>query len=113
MYSRRLRQLVGTSRRQAVEEPGQIGSGELPLERPGEVLVAVLEGEDPGSELLERGGVGRGEDLALEDAEVDLDLVEPARVDREMDGHEARIVSLVSIPSRVTKSLAGDTSVFT
>src|SRR5450759_2124479 len=91
MYSRRLRQLVGTSRRQAVEEPGQIGSGELPLERPGEVLVAVLEGEDPGSELLERGGVGRGEDLALEDAEVDLDLVEPARVDREMDGHEARV----------------------
>src|SRR5450756_2601349 len=85
MYSRRLRQLVGTSRRQAVEEPGQIGSGELPLERPGEVLVAVLEGEDPGSELLERGGVGRGEDLALEDAEVDLDLVEPARVDWQVD----------------------------
>src|SRR5450759_2079623 len=56
--------------------------------RCGENLVASLEGEDPGGELLERGGIGRGEDLALEDAEVDLDLVEPAGVDREMDGHE-------------------------
>lgn len=29
-----------------------------------------------------RDGIGRREDLALEDAEVDLDLIEPAGVDR-------------------------------
>jgi hypothetical protein len=39
----------------------------------GEDLVADLEGEDPSGEVVERGGVGRREDLALEDAEVDLD----------------------------------------
>jgi hypothetical protein len=91
MYSRRLRQPAGVSCRQAFKESGEVGPGELPLERLGEDLVAGLEGQDPGGELLERGGIGRREDLALEDAEVDLDLVEPAGVDREMDGHEPRV----------------------
>src|SRR3972149_4910057 len=84
MYSRRLRQRQ-RARRQAFEKRVEVGSGELPLERPGEDLVVGSEGEDPGGELLERGRVGRREDLALEDAEVDLDLIEPRRVDRQVD----------------------------
>ena len=91
MYSRGLGQLAGASYRQAYEKLGEVGPGELPFERLSEDLVADLEGEDPGGELLERGGIGWREDLALEDAEVDLDLVEPTGVDREMDGHEARV----------------------
>lgn len=73
MYSCCLGQPSGVWGREASEKPGEVGPGELPLERLGEDLVVGLEGEDPGGELLERGGSGRGEDLALEDAEVDLD----------------------------------------
>src|SRR5579859_3466853 len=91
MYSRGLGQPAGVLCREAFEEPGEVGPGELPLERLGEGLVADLEGEDPGGELVERGGGGRRENLALEDAEVDLDLVEPTGVDWEMDGHEPRV----------------------
>src|ERR1019366_8176300 len=88
MYSSGPGQLGGVSYRQALEQLGEFGAGEFPLERLSEDLVAGLEGEDPGGQLLERGGIGRREDLALEDAEIDLDLVEPTGVDRQMNGHE-------------------------
>src|SRR6266511_1008234 len=90
MYSRRLRQRHH-ARRKAFEERVEVRSRELPLERPGEDLVVGPEGEDPGGELLERGRVGRREHLALEDAEVDLDLVEPRRVDRQVDEAKVRM----------------------
>jgi hypothetical protein len=70
-------------------EFGEVGPDELPLERLGEELVVGLEGE--AGEFIERGDIGRREDYALEDAEVDLDLVPPGRVDGEMHGHEARV----------------------
>ena len=37
-----------------VEEPGQVGSGVFPVERPGGLVVAVDEGEQGGSELAGR-----------------------------------------------------------
>jgi hypothetical protein len=59
MYSCRLLQRAAASASQAFEELGEVGPGELPFERRGEGLVVGLEGEDPGGELLDRGGSGR------------------------------------------------------
>ena len=101
MYSRGLGQPAGVLGREAFEEPGEVGPGELPLEWLGQGLVADLEGEDPGGELVERGGSGRGEDLALEDAEVDLDLVEPAGVDRQMDEAQGGMLALEPLDRRL------------
>ena len=94
MYSCRLLQRAAPSDSQSFDEPGEVGSSELPFERLGEDLVPVLEGEDPGGELIERGGGGRREDLALEDAEVDLDLVEPAGMDRQVDEAQGGMLAL-------------------
>ncbi|HEU0088022.1 MAG TPA: hypothetical protein VFQ77_10290 [Pseudonocardiaceae bacterium] len=59
-------------------DPGQqvieIGWGELPLERPGGGVVALLEGSEALFDLVQGGEVVGAEDLALEDGEVDLDL---------------------------------------
>jgi hypothetical protein len=51
-YSCRLRQHGGALRK-PFEKCVEVGPGELPFERPGENLVASLEGEDAGGELLE------------------------------------------------------------
>ena len=72
MYSRRLRQPCFLLRSKASEEPGEIGSGELPFERLRHDLVVGLEGKDVGGKVVEGGDVRRREDFALEDGEVDL-----------------------------------------
>src|SRR5437879_13624492 len=91
MYSRRHRLLSVVLGSKALEQIGEVGSGELPLEGLGQDLVPSLEGEDVGGEIVERGSVRRGEDLALKDREVDLDLVQPAGVDRQVDGHQVGV----------------------
>jgi hypothetical protein len=58
-----------------LQQPCEVGAREAPLERPGDALVVGLEGEDALGERLERGGIGGHDDLALQDAEEDLDLV--------------------------------------
>lgn len=58
----------------------EVGAGELPLEWCGDLLVAATECEQPVLELVEVGKVVGGQDLALDDREVDLGLVEPAGV---------------------------------
>jgi hypothetical protein len=63
----------------------EIEPGEPPFERGGDCAVAVTEGEERRRERLERGEVDRVEDLALNDGEVQLDLVEPGGVDRRVD----------------------------
>ena len=60
MYSRRIGQLPVVLGGKALEQLGEIGSAELPLERLGQDLVPSLEGEDVGGEVVERGGVRRG-----------------------------------------------------
>ena len=72
----------------------QVGAGELPLERPSHLLVAGLEGQDALAEVVERGGIAGSQHLALQDREVDLDLVDPACVDRQVDDNEVGIGSL-------------------
>jgi len=67
------------------EQRIEIAAGEGPLEGLGGLLIAILESHEL---VLERGEVrkvvGR-EELALDDGEIDLDLVEPAGVDRSVD----------------------------
>src|SRR6266849_3153021 len=63
----------------------EVSAGELPLERRGALLVVCLEAKESIGDLGERGEVVRGEHLALNDGEIDLDLVEPAGMHRTMN----------------------------
>ncbi len=66
----------------------EITARELPLERTSDRLIVVLEAEDASRQGLASGEVDRGEGFALEDREVDLDLVQPARVSGQVHENE-------------------------
>jgi hypothetical protein len=68
--------------RELRQEYGQVATGEGPLEWGGRLLVVGLKPEEPILDGGQAGEVIGREDLALDDREVDLDLVEPTRVDR-------------------------------
>ena len=59
----------------------QVTACEGPLEWLGGILIAALECDQAAFEGREIGEVARREELALNDREVDLDLVEPAGMD--------------------------------
>src|SRR5215210_4147928 len=69
----------------AREEPIKIVAGELPGKRLGDLLVAFLESKQAFGQDLKVGEVIRGQDLALNHREVDLDLVEPGSVCGKVD----------------------------
>ena len=71
-----------------VEKFVQVGAGEGPLKGSGGLLVVVLEGEQTLLEFGEEGEVIGSEDLALNDGEIDFDLIEPAGLDRGVDEHD-------------------------
>ena len=81
--------VVGFVGGDAVEEVGEVVAGESPLEWGGDLFVAPLEGQVGGLDFSEAVEVVGGEDLALDDGEVDLDLVEPGGVDGQL--HEAGV----------------------
>src|SRR5207302_11184630 len=60
-------------------------AGELPADRSGLAAVVGLEGEDASLQLCEAVGRRGRQDLALDDAEEDLYLIEPGGVDRRVD----------------------------
>ncbi len=62
---------MGAARHESVE----LLAREAPLEGPCDPLIVLLKAEDACGDLIVRGEVGRGEDFALQDREVDLDLV--------------------------------------
>jgi hypothetical protein len=77
-----------------VEQLGEVLAGEVPLERLGDFVVAVFEGVERPGELggvLEVVGV---EQLARDDRVVELDLVEPAGVEGEVDEDQRRPAAL-------------------
>ena len=79
---------------ESFEEAVEVVAGELPFERLGDPLVVSCEGEQSlldGGEVAEVVGL---QHLALHDREVDLDLVDPACVDRQVDDNEVGIGSL-------------------
>jgi hypothetical protein len=82
---------------EAVHEGGELGAGEVPGERLGDLVVALLEVVERASEcggVLEVVGI---QQLALDDRVVDLDLVEPAAVDRGVDEDQVRPPALEAL----------------
>jgi len=73
-----------------LEKFGEVVSCEGPVERPSRLFVAVLELQQLLLQISERCEVVRREELALDDREVDLDLVEPAGVHGSMDQDDGR-----------------------
>ena len=71
-----------------LEQDIEIGAREGPLEGLGGLLIALLEPQQLCSKCGEVGKVVGREHLALDDREVDLDLVEPTGVDRSVDEDE-------------------------
>ena len=67
-------------------EAVEVGTGELPLEWGGDLFVATAEGEQLLLERVEVGEVVGGEDLGLNDREVDLGLVVPVGGTGDMNG---------------------------
>jgi hypothetical protein len=63
-----------------LEQSIEVTAGEGPLERPRDLLVVALEGTQALLERREVGEVVGLQDLALDDREVDLGLVQPAGV---------------------------------
>src|SRR5206468_2090341 len=72
------------------EQRGEIAAREGPLERLRRVDVVFLEAKKPLTDSTERTEVIRREDLALDDGEIDLNLIEPTGVDGGVDEHELR-----------------------
>src|SRR5713101_354626 len=70
------------------DEIVEVGAAEFPLEGLGDGLVVLLEPKQTVLDISERGEIVWGQSLALNDGEVDLDLVEPTRVNRAVDEHE-------------------------
>src|SRR5664279_5891550 len=68
----------------------QVTACEGPFERSGGALIASLEGHQTAFEDREVGEVARREKLALDNREIDLNLVEPAGVDRRVDQGDIR-----------------------
>src|SRR6266478_2988318 len=67
------------------EEAFEIAASEFPLEWAGNSSVVLFESQEPLFHFGERGEVIGGEHLALDDREVDLDLIEPTGVHRSVD----------------------------
>ena len=70
------------------DEMVEVGAAEFPLEGLGDGLLVVLEPKQTVLDVSARGEVVWGQNLPLHDGEVDLDLVEPTRVDRAVDEYE-------------------------
>ncbi len=80
-----------------MEEAVEVVAGELSFERLGDPLVVSCEAEEPLFEGGEVGVVVGLQHLALDDREVDLDLVEPAGVDGQVDEDEVLVVALEAV----------------
>ena len=72
------------------QQVGEVGTGEGPLERFGGKFVALLEAQETILDLGEAGEIVGGEDLSLDDGEVDLDLVQPTGMNRRVNEDDGR-----------------------
>jgi hypothetical protein len=77
-----------------LQEPVEVMAREGPLERAGDLAVVVAEGEQSLAERVRRVEVVGGQRLALDDREVRLELVQPGRVDRQVDQPRALVLAL-------------------
>jgi hypothetical protein len=79
------------------EQSIEVGAGELPLKGSCDPFVMVLESEQLSLYLGEVGEVVGSEHLALDDVEVDLDLVEPGGMHRKVDQNQLGEGALQSV----------------
>lgn len=79
------------------EDVRKVVAGELPRERTGNRLVAVLKEKQSLGNLAQFTTVVEREHLPLDDREVDLDLVEPACVDGQMDPDEFGVMPVTAL----------------
>src|SRR3990172_10246924 len=86
--SGRKRQGRGQGRGQLLDQLGKVFSIELPVEGRSHALVVLLEIQQSILYLLEAGEIVGGQNLALDDGEVDLDLIEPTGVNWSMNGDQ-------------------------
>src|SRR5512132_4482569 len=70
---------------ESAKKPVEVGLGVAPVERRRRLLVAALEGQQASFDLVQVGEVVGRQHFALHDREVDLDLVQPRRVHRQVD----------------------------
>ena len=87
----------------------EIVTPEGPVERHGPLVVARLERGESFADLVEGGEVVGFDDFALHDRKVDLALVQPGGVDREMDQMQRRPRCFES-PDRCLPAVAGTLS---
>jgi len=73
------------------EELGEILTGELPLEGPRRSLPVILKIQEAFGDGIEMRKIVGREDLALDDGEVDFDLVEPTGMDGGMHERQAGV----------------------
>jgi len=66
----------------------QIATRESPLEGCCQLLVVLLEPQQTVLKFCERGKAVRGEQLPLDDGEVNFDLIQPAGMNRSVDGDD-------------------------
>ncbi len=78
------------------EELCEVLSSELPLEGLGDRFVVALEFQESFGNRFEAGEIIRGQDLALNDGKVNLDLIQPTGMNGAVDEHQARIAALES-----------------
>jgi hypothetical protein len=79
----------------------EVSAGELPLEWGGDLLVAAAVREQSLLERVEIGEVVGSEHFALDDREVDLSLVEPARVDGGLYEDQVLVSALETVDRRL------------
>ena len=82
---------------EADEELVEIVAAELPVEGFGHRVVALLERGEPFADLVEVGEVVGVDDFALHDGEVDLALIQPGGVHRQVDEPQRRPLALQPI----------------
>ena len=82
---------------EAFEEVCEVLAGEVPVERFGDLVVVALEVVQSAGELGGALKVVGGKQLALDDRVVDLDLVQPACVDGEVDEDQCRPAALQAL----------------
>jgi hypothetical protein len=79
---------------EAGQEVCEVVAGERPVEGFGDFVVVVLEVVEGAGELGGAGEVVGCQQLALDDRVVDLDLVQPARMNGEVDEDQRRPAAL-------------------
>ena len=85
----------------ALEGTVQVVSGERLVKRVGHGVVAVLECGEAFGDLLEVGESLGGDDFAPDDGKDDLDVIQPGRVDGQVDQRQGGLSAFEAVDRRL------------